>query len=166
MTTRQKLWRLYGWVFVRPRRRLFSRMVWASCPQLFAVREPWGVCADNAHWWPLYIAVFQFFKWLYYDAWRPFCKWDKWLIHKPWYAALIQRIGATTAGYAIGGGECFHCASKDGDPVDLSDDDTGTTFRLLETWSVPTGEGTDHRFRGITICPVCGYEDEFEDGSL
>lgn len=158
---------LSGWILVRPRRWLFHRMIWnydlRMWPErLFEGHWMW----PNPHWWILYWTVFKFFKWLNYDAWRPLCKWDRRLLHKPWYAAVIQRIGATTSGFAIHGGECFHCASKDGDQVSLTDDETGTTFRLERTWTVGTPDGTDHRFCGLTICPDCGYEDSYEDGSL
>ena len=84
----------------------------------------------------------------------------------PWSAAVIKKIGDTTAGYAISGGECFHCGSSEGDPVYLSDDETGETFKLENEWSCPSEDGTDHRFSGTAICPKCGYESYYEDGSL
>jgi len=37
---------------------------------------------------------------------------------------------------------------------------------LEEAWTEGTQEGTDHRFRGITTCPKCGFKAEYEDGSL
>lgn len=90
-----------------------------------------------------------------------------WLNKKPLIAKIIHRIGSTTAGFAISGGECFHCASVNGCQVDLSEDETGTTFILKDSWSSYCGEvGTDHRFSGTTICPDCGYEEYYEDGSL
>jgi len=79
---------------------------------------------------------------------------------------VVHRIGATTAGYAISGGECYHCSSPEGCQVDLSEDETGTTFILEKTWSEGTQDGTDYRFRGVTICPKCGYRAGYEDGSL
>jgi hypothetical protein len=119
------------------------------------------------HWWLLYKTVFKFCKWLHYDAWRPLCTYkDGWLKHKPWVANVIHRIGSTTAGFAISGGECYHCAAEEGCQVELSEDETGERFKLIETWIEGTQEGTDYRFKGITICPVCGYESEYEDGSL
>lgn len=159
---------IVSWVLVRPRRWFFQRMAWNG-----DLRLRWKKSWDgrwiwpNPHWWTLHWSVFAFCRWLCYDAWRPLSKWgDRGLVHKPWYAAAVQRIGQTTAGYAISGYECFHCASPQGCQVDLSDDETGTVFRLLETWSVDTADGTDYRFRGITTCPKCGYEAEYEDGSL
>ena len=159
---------LISWITVRPRRWLFGRMVWNSTLHLRCKKDWDGVLIwPNLHWWILYHILFRFFDWLYDDAWRYLCKWDeRSLIHEPWYAAAIRRIGQTTAGYAVSGYECFHCASRDGCQVELSNDDTGARFRVLETWSVATMDGTDHRFRGITICPKCGYENEYEDGSL
>jgi hypothetical protein len=120
----------------------------------------------NIHWWILYKTVFKFFKWLNYDAWRPFCKWGRIRLTFPLIARIIQRIGQTTAGYAISGGECFHCSSEKGAPVDLSNDETGIKFILEREWSEGTENGTDYRFCGTTICPVCGYKRYYEDGSL
>jgi hypothetical protein len=159
---------LFGWCFVRPQRWLFRRMVFSTHLQLLPQHDDYfGWTWPNPHWWILYKTVFRFFNWLHWDAWRPLCTWgERCLEHKPWWASLVQRIGGTTAGFAISGGECFHCASLDGNQVDLSDDETGQTFRLEEKWSVGTQDGTDYRFRGTTICPVCGYEAEYEDGSL
>lgn len=160
-----------GWCFVRPRRWLFWRMIgetelrWKWVRQEFGDESYWQ--CPNFHWWIAYRTIFKFFKWLYWDGWRPLCKWgERTRLTYPWYARAVHKLGQTTAGFAICGGECFHCASDDGDPVALSDDDTGTTFRLEETWTVGTQNGTDHRFRGTTICPACGYESEYEDGSL
>ena len=120
----------------------------------------------NLHWWILYHTVFNFCCWLNYDAWRPLCKWDRVLIHKPLIAKIIHRIGQTTAGFVIGGGECFHCGSPEGCQVELSNDESGQFFKLKDTWSVGTMDGTDHRFSGTTICPKCGYQGYYEDGSL
>lgn len=121
----------------------------------------------NVGWWIGYRTVMPFFRWLNWDAWRYFCDWTGGSRQTyPLIARIIHKIGQTTYGCAAHGGECYHCASDDGDPVDLSSDDTGKTFRLAETWTVGTQNGTDHRFRGTTICPACGYEAEYEDGSL
>jgi len=129
--------------------------------------EYFGWTFPNIHWWLLYLTVFRFFKWLNYDAWRPFCDWTGGYRRTfPFMARIIHRIGATTSGYAIGGGQCFHCGSEEGDQVELSQDDTGKYFKLERSWSEGTMDGTDHRFCGITICPKCGYEDHYEDGSL
>lgn len=169
----------YGWLFVRPRRWFFWKMIdegsfgirwmpkrnewWTSETSEFYRKYMW----PNLHWWLLYWTIFKFCKWLYWDGWRPFCDWTGGFRRTyPWIARAIHKFGQTTAGYAISGGECFHCGSDDGDQVDLSEDETGTNFILEETWSVGTQEGTDHRFRGITICPKCGYRAEYEDGSL
>ena len=160
---------LFGWILVRPVRWAFSRMAWASYlrikPEKQECDEKWRM--PNIHWWLLYLSIFRFFKWLDGDAWRVFCDWTGGFRRTyPWPARFIHSIGAFTAGYAISGGQCFHCASPDGCQVTLSDDDSGKTFRLLETWSVASMDGTDHHFRGITICPKCGYENEYEEGSL
>lgn len=85
---------------------------------------------------------------------------------KPLIARVIKRIGATTAGFTILGGECFHCASPDGDQVELSQDETGKVFKLERTWESYSQDGTDYRFCGTTICPRCGYRSYYEDGSL
>ena len=166
---KQKVFYTYGWIFVRPRRWFFWRMV-GSCYLIILPKK--GVCNDirwpNIHWWLLYKTVFRFFRWLNYDAWRPFCKWDKhrYLSSQPLIARIIQRIGQTTAGYAIHGLECHHCGSEKGDPIDLSSDNDENTFILEKTWTTATEDGTDHRFCGTTICPVCGYQSYYEDGSL
>jgi hypothetical protein len=160
----------YGWFFVRPRRWFFRRILACGSFGLRLVpkrEEYWGWRWPNLHWWLFYKTVFKFFKWLYWDGWRPFCDWSGGYRRTyPWIARTIHKIGQTTVGYAISGRECYHCASSDGCQVDLSEDETGTTFILKETWSVGTQDGTDHRFRGITICPKCGYRAEYEDGSL
>ncbi len=176
-----------GWVFIRPIRKFFSAMLrgsfYNSCgvqwlpkhdPELVWLCDCYGVKPrwwrlirwPDFHWVFLYRTVFRFFSWLHYDAWRPLCTWDRFLKHKPWYAAVIQRIGGITAGGAISCYECYHCASKRGCQIELSNDESGKYFVLEDTWTSSTENGTDHRFRGKTICPKCGYEDEYEDGSL
>lgn len=157
-----------GWFFVRPRRWLFWRMVGSCYVRWLPEHDDYfGWKMPNVHWWILYITVFKFFCWLHYDAWRPLCTWkDGWLHHTPCYAEWIQRIGQTTAGSAISGGECFHCASKDGNQVDLADDETGMTFILTDSGTTGTQDGTDHWFCGITICPRCGFRSDYRDSSL
>ena len=158
-------WYAYGWVFVRPRRWLFWKMVAASHLRIWFKKEPWGWYYPNIHWWLLYKTAFEFFSWLNREAWRPFCDWTGGYRRTfPWYARAINRIGATTAGFACHGGECFHCASIEGDQIKLIDSEK--TFECTGSGSYGTQEGTDHRFWGITTCPVCGYQDEYEDGSL
>lgn len=163
------LYQARAWLLVRPIRWSFSNMISASC-RLRILPEKhqfFGWQAPNIHWWLLYKTVFKFCKWLHYDAWRPFCDWTGGYRRSfPFIARLIKSIGSTTAGYAIGGGQCFHCASIHGDPIELAGDESGTDFELLDAWSVGTQDGTDHRFRGITTCPKCGYQAEYEDGSL
>lgn len=164
------LYRANGYVFVRPRRCFFWKMVANTKLRLLPEKRYWDEgkwTLPNIHWWVLYKTVFRFFSWLYWDAWRYFCAYKNGRFeNKPLIARVIQRIGSTTAGYAISGGECYHCASPDGCQAELSQDETGTTFKLEKTWSVSNQDGTDHRFSGITICPKCGYESEYEDGSL
>lgn len=163
----EKLRFIYGWIFVRPRRWLFLKMVFSSSLRLIPQNRGWGWTWPNLHWWILYKTVFKFFKWLHWDAWRRFCTWgERGLIRKSFLARVIQRIGKTTAGYAIGGGECFHCGSEEGCQVELSNDESGKQFILERTWKCATMDGTDHRFCGTTICPKCGYRAYYEDGSL
>lgn len=166
----KKIRYLCGWIVVRPVRWFFWRMMWASVglrtlPERDEFSKKWRY--PNPHWWFLYKTVFKFCKWLYLDGWRPFCKWsDRGRKSYPLIARIIHKIGRTTAGQTIMSSECSHCGSEDGCQVDLADDETGTTFKLERTWSDATMEGTDHRFCGTTICPKCGYEAYYEDGSL
>lgn len=121
----------------------------------------------NFHWVLAYHTIFRFFKWLHWDGWRPLCRWGPRTRETfPWYARLVQKIGKTTAGVHISGGECYHCGSDAGAQVDLSDDETGTTFVLTDSGTSATMDGTDHWYRGYTICPKCGYEDEYSSSSL
>lgn len=158
-----------GWILVRPRRWFFFNMVANTLPVWLPIKKYYddGWTLPNIHWWILYNTIFKFFKWLYWDAWTKFCTYKNgWLDKKPLIAKIIHRIGSTTAGYAIGGGECYHCASPDGCQVELSRDESGVMFKLEQTWTTSSQDGTDHRFCGTTICPKCGYESYFEDGSL
>ncbi len=123
----------------------------------------------NLHWVLAYRTVFAFFKWLYWDGWRPLCQWkgrNGCRSSFPWYARLVKAIGRTTAGVHISGGECFHCGSVSGDQVNLADDETGTTFILEASGTSATMDGTDHWFSGTTICPACGHRAHYSDGSL
>jgi hypothetical protein len=162
------LWKVYGWLVYRPIRRFFSEMLAASLgPRWWFKRVEWDesyLLWPNVHWWFLYKTVFRFFKWMYWDAWRKLCKWDRVLKHKPWYASFIHWIGSYTAGAVISGGRCTHCGRKAGDKVELSD--TKEYFRLVDSWSVGTMDGTDHRFFGYTCCPCCHHVASYEDGSL
>ena len=171
----KKVFYIYGWIFVRPIRYFFWRMIaYGSFETRWVPRksEYWPhygkkYVIPNFHWVLMYKTVFIFFKWIYYDGWRPFCDWTGG--HRrtyPLVARIIHKIGKSTAGYAISGGECFHCGFEDGDKVELSCDETGEKFVLEDAWSCDTQDGTDHRFRGTTICPVCGYRSSYEDGSL
>lgn len=174
-----------AWLTVRPRRWFFWRCIAKGS---FGVRwiptrrEEWDkyhprherertelemIEWPNVHWVFAYHTVFAFFKWLYWDGWRPLCRWGPRCRETfPWYARLVRKIGQTTAGAAISGGECYHCGSDHGCPVNLADDETGTTFILEETGTSATADGTDHWFRGTTICPKCGYCQEYSDSSL
>lgn len=143
-------------------------MAWASYPK-WKITKTWdGYSFPNIHWWILNKTVFTFFLWLERYAWKYFCTWKNgWLYHKPLIAKIIHRIGKTTAGCALHGGECWHCGAEEGNPVDLSDDETGEFFKLEKTWTACCSEiGTDYRFCGVTICPKCGFEQYYEDGSL
>ncbi|MEN6549973.1 MAG: hypothetical protein ABFE07_28350 [Armatimonadia bacterium] len=167
-TWRQRLWCLYGWLLVRPRRWAFRHMVFSERPRGF--RRGWegDLIWPNYGWWLLYATVFRALSWFFWNGYWKLCPRDSTgkVVRHPWYARALRRIAETTAGAAAHGGECWHCASKDGDPVDLNDDDTGRTFILLDAGSTGTPDGTDHWFRGVTICPRCGYRQEYGDGSL
>jgi hypothetical protein len=147
-------------VFVRPLRWLFWKMCWASHPRWrFDRLYPGGPMRyPNIHWYVLYVTVFRFCAWLYWDAWRAFAVWKdrgegyRWLRRHTWLSRMIQTIGRGTAGYTISGGSCPHCGSREGDPVELSQSDD--YFELLETWASSTMDGTDHRFRGLRLVPV------------
>lgn len=158
-----------SWVLVRPRRWLFHRMVWASTVRWVPRRAYSGgpISWPNPHWWILYLTVFRAFRWLQWRGWRLLVKVDDRGCYGkiPWYARAVRRIGETTAGCATGGGECWHCASKDGDPVHLSEDETGETFELLDSGPTWSDWGTGGWFRGITTCPRCGFRREYSDSS-
>jgi hypothetical protein len=161
---------IYGWIFVRPRRWFFWKMIARGSFGLRLLPHKGEYCGwefTNLHWWLLYKTIFKFFKWLYWEGWRPFCDWTGgWRRTFPWYARAIHRIGQTTAGVAIMHQECWHCGSLSGNPVDLSEDETGTTFILKDSGTCSTPDGTDHWFSGTTICPRCGFKSEYSDGSL
>ena len=164
------LFYIYGWIFVRPRRWLFWKMISNGS---FGIRwfpykyEYWGWRYPNVHWWILYKTIFKFFSWLFLEGWRPFCDWTGGYRRTyPWMARFIHWIGRTTAGNAIYYQECYHCGFEAGDPVYLSEDETGTTFILTDCGTSCTPDGTDHWFNGITICPKCGFKQEYSDGSL
>ena len=163
----KRLWHIYGWLFVRPRRWFFGKMIRSWFPVWYPKKEAWGWVIPNIHWWILYHTVYEFFSWLEQRAWKYFCTYKNgWLKHEPTIAKIIHRIGGTTAGYASHGGECFHCSSKKGCQLELSDDETGSLFILEREWTIGTEDGTDYRFCGTTICPICGFRRYFEDGSL
>ena len=168
MTIKKFLCKARGWLLVRPIRWFFGKMLRGSYLRWKISHEDyWGWRFPNIHWWILYKTIFNFFSWVYWDGWRPFCNWDGG--HRntyPLIARIIHKIGSTTAGFAICGCECFHCASDNGSQVELSDDENGETFKLDRAWTEGTQDGTDHRFCGTTICPDCGYEAYYEDGSL
>ncbi|MFA5300087.1 MAG: hypothetical protein WC389_18020 [Lutibacter sp.] len=159
---------IYGWILVRPRRWFFRNMICAAYPQWKIKKEydgRWSM--PNIHWHILYMTIFKFFKWLYYDGWRPFCDWTGGYRRTfPLIARIIHKIGQTTSGYTISSGECFHCGSDAGDQFELSEDETGKYFKLIDYGTSYTPDGTDHWFRGITICPKCGHKEEYSDSSL
>jgi hypothetical protein len=173
-----------SWITVRPRRWFFKNCLskgsfgvrWLPerreeydnyCYVTEKKRSVIGMIRwPNVHWVLAYYTAFKFCSWLYRDGWRPFCKWNPYRATFPWYARLIQRIGQTTAGVHISGNECYHCASPAGDPSDLADDETGTTFILKDHGSSSTMDGIDHWFNGTTICPKCGYRSDYSSSSL
>lgn len=153
-----RLWYIYGWIFVRPRRWIFWQMM-RNCHLQLGIKHTWGRWTfPNLHWWLLSKTVLKFLLWARRNSLHKFRRF-------PFLREIIYRIACTTAGYAQNGGECYHCAAEEGDPVELSTGETGH-FELLRTWSVGTMDGTDHRFEGITTCPRCGYREHYEDGSL
>lgn len=181
----KKLRYILAFLTVRPRRWFFGNCIWrGSCGTQWLPRRitnwdnfdpakhddtdlPTKIEWPNIHWVIAYRTVFRFFKWMHQDAWRPFCDWTGgWRRTTPRIARVIQRIGQTTAGCAANGGECWHCGSEEGCPVELSQDKTGTTFILEREWTSSSEDGTDHRFSGTTICPKCGHREHYEDGSL
>ena len=165
---RRHLRYLLAWVLIRPRRWAFHRMMWHDRPLGFRRRWDGRLLLPNCGWWLLHLTLWRFFRWLYWDGWRPLCRWgERQRLTYPWYAQVVHRVGATTAGHALSGsGECYHCAHPDGCAVELSDDETGRTFELEGQGVYPSQDGTDYRFWGTTICPRCGYRARYEDGSL
>lgn len=176
---------MLAWLTVRPRRWFFWQCIakgsfgtqwlprrreqWDDYdPTHDRKRTEWEMIEwPNLHWVIAYHTVFAFFKWLHWDGWRLLCRWGPRSRETfPWYARLVRKIGQTTAGAAISGGECYHCASDEGDPMDLCDDETGTTFIFQASGTSQTMDGTDHWFRGTTICPKCGYRQEYSSSSL
>lgn len=143
----------YGWLFVRPRRWLFGRMLaWGSGPLYWRPLRRWddSILWPHPHWWVLYHTVFRLFSWL------------QWNGRGPW-----RRLGKWAVGMNLSGtGECWHCGHPAGCPLRLSDDDTGRTFVLKESGHSATDMGTDYWYRGTTICPKCGYRAPWEDSSL
>lgn len=169
MNTKKLIRYIYGWVLIRPIRWAFGNMIRNYALYWLPKREPWEDSRriTNIHWWILYRTVFKLCKWMYYDAWRKFCTWGKYgLTHKPLIARIIHRIGKNTAGYAIRGNQCFHCGHDDGCQCELSSDETGVYFTLIDAYTTATENGKDYQFRGITTCPKCGYKAEYCDGSL
>lgn len=166
----KKIYYLYGWIFVRPRRKLFKKMICNSYLRIIPEKHCGKWLLPNLLWWLLYISVFKFSKYSYWRTWSYLCTYGNGrLKRKPilWIIArIIHGISSTTAGCAINIGECFHCSHPDGWSAELSEDETGVNFILEKSWTVGTMDGTDYRFCGITICPICGYRDYYEDGSL
>lgn len=157
---------IYGWIFVRPRRWFFKNLLWNHSLRLWPKKEGDYWCWPNLHWVVLYRLLWPFFKWLYYEAWRSFCKWENGFRSSyPWIARLIHWIGRTTVGNHISCVECWHCGFEVGNQVDLADDESGTTFILKDSGSFGTQDGTCYWFNGITICPICGYKSYYEDSN-
>ena len=162
---------IVSYLTTRPVRYVFSRMIRSSQLRILPTKHEWlGWQGTNLHWWCLYKTVFKFCKWLNYDAWRHFCDWSTGCRNSyPGIARLIHWFGKSTAGYAIGGGRCFHCNDERGDPINISQYDGDNPKSLLvsnvETWTEATMDGTDYRFSCITKCPCCGYKSQFSDGS-
>lgn len=169
------IYQLRGWALIRPIRWFTRKISMASFgltvkfekdpyyhPEFSRSKYKW----PNLHWWILYKTVGKFSLWLRWDAWRVFCNWEGgWRRTFPWPAAVVYKIGKTLS-YPYHGGECYHCASDAGDPIELSEDETGKYFTLTDSGTSSTPDGIDHWFRGITTCCKCGYKQEYGDGSL
>lgn len=160
--------RLVGWALYRPVRWFFWKMI-CNCTLRFKIeRCEVGYMPTrypNLHWWLLYKTVFKFFKWLNYYAWRVFCNWGGGYRRTfPPVARFVMWLGAVTAGSVISGGRCRHCGHADGDPVTLSEDE-GEFFKLSDSGSYGTQDGTTHWFKGVCTCPRCGAETEYGDSN-
>jgi len=101
---KKKFFYILGWLFVRPRRWFFWKMIANTYPRWFPkYDEFWQKWKfPNIHWWVLYKTIFRFFRWMHYDAWRPFCKWGRIRLTYPLIGRIIHRIGNTTAGFSNG----------------------------------------------------------------
>jgi len=168
--------KIYGWILVRPRRWLFHKMVWSDRLDMrieknYYYRDNWfqRIKWPNLHWWVLRQIIFEPLKWLYWDGWRLFDKKKNGVPQWTLPARIAKRIGQTTAGCAISGGECYHCGWERGDPLELSDPEGEfgeDYFELTDSGVTSTQDGTDHWFKGITTCPRCCYQQEYGDSSL
>lgn len=160
-------WNIFGWIVIRPIRKI----MWWATKGSFGLRlwpkKEWGEWKlPNLHYWVLYKTLGNFSTWLYWDAWRVFCDWTGGFRRTyPWPAKLVHSIGKTLA-WCFYGGSCYHCGSFENDPSSLSEDETGTSFKLTDSGTSQTYDGTDHWFRGITTCQKCGYQQEYGDSSL
>lgn len=61
---------------------------------------------------------------------------------------------------------CPRCGHESFSGYGGREDEYPWHFELLETWSVGTQDGTDHRYRGWEFCARCGYHEMVEEGSL
>lgn len=162
------LYKSRGWIFIRPLRWFMWKISASSFGIRWKPERSWDGSwrMPNIHWWIMYKTVGKFFLWLKWDAWRVFCNWEGgWRRTFPLPARIIHRIG-TVACYSFYGGTCYHCGSVDGEKSGLSEDETGRFFKLTDSGTSYTPDGTDHWFRGITTCPRCGYQGEYGDSSL
>jgi hypothetical protein len=164
-TCSQTCWWLYGWMFIRPLRWMSRQSVRGSFGLRLKPEKSWdGWRGPNLHLWLWYKTYGKFFLWMEGYAWRNFCDWTGGSRRTyPLIARVIHKVGRTMS-YGLRGGECFHCASEAGDQVELASGDEH--FKCIDSWTCSTQDGTDHRFRGITTCPRCGHQAEYEDGSL
>lgn len=145
---RRKIRYIYGWIFVRPRRWFFHRMV---CE----IPSRWR--CFNIHWWILYKTVFRLFSWMYWSGGSIFATQKKgFLIRKSLLGRILERIGETTVGYEITGcSECFHCGSLSGSQIELA----STLNARLEGFILG---GTNYQFWGIMVCPACGFKNSYQ----
>jgi hypothetical protein len=149
-TPQQLCWWLYGWVFIRPLRWLSHKAIMGSFGIRWLPEKSWdGWRMPNLHLWFWYKTYGKFACWLKNDAWRPFCDWTGgWRKTFPLHARIIKKIGEALV-WHFHGYQCYHCSHDAGSQGDLSEDETGATFKLLETGTSATENGTDHWFRAV-----------------
>lgn len=167
---------LAGWVLVRPRRAFVGACFRGAYLSGFRRELVWdgktkklvkGWRRTNLHLWLVRKAIFEPMK--------RFAKTPTWKAHPSGdWKLRTQRWWVRPFGWAWEWAnawtdirehfECYHCGSEEGAQGDLTE--YSDTFKNVRSWTSSTMDGNDYRFCGTTICPKCGYEDYYEDGSL